>query len=168
MEFNDAVREGDGSRILCCWRYFLPLFKASDRRNYCIEAFTLLAQEKYLLSPRMAMQLKWSRTINVHGRQGKNISANLHMEHLNQEYKQAISGLGANITGASIQHVGKSIGRVQATLHQYDTVNNVRQESGSHTQRSTNVDRDKLLQQLQQSSIFDFKPGWKHRSFPRF
>lgn len=96
IEFNDAVREGDGSCILRCWRYFLSFFKASDRRNYCIEAFTLLAQEKYLLSPRMAMQLKWSWTINIHGRPGKNISADSHMEHLNLECKQAISGLGAN------------------------------------------------------------------------
>ena len=56
MEFNDAIREGDGSRIFRCWRYFLPLFKVSQRKNYAIEAFTLLAQEKYLLSPRMAMR----------------------------------------------------------------------------------------------------------------
>lgn len=71
MEFNDGVREGDGNRILRCWRYFLLLFKASNRTNYSIEAFTLLAQYEYLFSPRMAMQLKWSRTINVHGRPGK-------------------------------------------------------------------------------------------------
>ena len=85
LEFKDSVHEGDGNRILRCWRYFLPLFKALDRTNYAIEAFTLLAQEKYLLSPRMAMQLKWSRTINVHGRSGKNSPADLHMEHLNRE-----------------------------------------------------------------------------------
>ena len=27
MEFKDAIREGDGERIIRCWRYFLPLFK---------------------------------------------------------------------------------------------------------------------------------------------
>ena len=75
MEFNDAIREGDGNRILRCWQFFLPLFKASDKTNYSIEAFTLQAQEKYLLSTRLAMQLKWSRTINVHGQRGKNIAA---------------------------------------------------------------------------------------------
>ena len=32
MEFVDAVREGDGKRILRCWRYFLLLFKATGRR----------------------------------------------------------------------------------------------------------------------------------------
>ena len=55
MEFNDAIREGDGSHIFRCCRFFLLIFKAADRKNYSIEAFNLLAQEKYLLSPRIAM-----------------------------------------------------------------------------------------------------------------
>ena len=44
MEFVDAVREGDGERILQYWRYFLLLFKATGQKNYSIEAFTLLTQ----------------------------------------------------------------------------------------------------------------------------
>ena len=44
----------------------------------------------------MSMQLKWSRSINVHGHAGKNIPADLHMEHLNRVCRGAISGLGAN------------------------------------------------------------------------
>ena len=62
MEFKDSIREGDGERIIRCWRYLLPLFKVSGGKNYCIEAFTLLAQYSFLLSPRNAMQLMWSRT----------------------------------------------------------------------------------------------------------
>ena len=69
------------------------------------------------------MQIKWNRKINVHGRPGKNIPADLHMEHLNCECKQAISGLGANITDALIQHIGKCIGRLCSTISQYNTVN---------------------------------------------
>ena len=35
MEFKDAIREGDGKRIIHCWRYFLPLFKCAgaDRKT---------------------------------------------------------------------------------------------------------------------------------------
>ena len=44
MEFIDAVREGDGERIVRCWRYFLLIFKATGRKNYSIEAFTFLCQ----------------------------------------------------------------------------------------------------------------------------
>ena len=158
MEFNDATREGDRSRIFRCWRFFLLIFKAADRRNYAIEALTLLAQEKYLLSPRMAMQVKWSRTINVHGRPGKNVAADLHMEHLNRECKQAISGLGANITDASIQHIGKCIGRLCSTLSQYDTVNSVKPESGRHTCHSTDIDLKNIIKQLTEASVFEYQP----------
>jgi L1 cell adhesion molecule like protein len=168
MEFGDAVREGDGTRILRCWRYFLLLFKASDRTNYSIEAFTLLAQYEYLLSPRMAMQLKWSRKVNVHGRPGKNIAADLHMEHLNRECKSSLSGLGANITDHSVLRIGKCIGRMQSILHQYDQVNGVREVSGHHTRHSASADRDKILKQLQESKVFDYKPGRKHKNFPWF
>ena len=106
MEFIDAVREGDGERILRCWRYFLLLFKATGRKNYSIEAFTLLFQYHFLYSERMRMQLIWGRTINVHGRIGRNIACDLHMEHLNQECKCSI---GANITDESMQRVGSSL-----------------------------------------------------------
>ena len=168
LEFNDSVREGDGDRILRCWRYFLLLFKASNKTNYAIEAFTLLAQEKYLLSPRMAMQLKWSRTVNVHGRSSKNVSCDLHMEHLNRLCKNLISGLGANITEQSIERVGKCIGSVQTILLQFDAVNKIKEESGRHTSHSTDIDMKNLLKQLQQSSVFACKPGRAHRSFPKF
>ncbi len=73
MEFNDSIREGDGERVIRCWRYFLPLFKLDKRTNYSLEALMLLAQHEYLFTPRQKAQLKWSRTINTHGRIGKNI-----------------------------------------------------------------------------------------------
>jgi len=34
MGFVDAIREGDGSRILLCWRYLLFVFRASHHTNY--------------------------------------------------------------------------------------------------------------------------------------
>ena len=91
-EFNDAIREGDGNRIVCCWRYMLLLFKSSHRTNYALEAFHLLAQLQYTMSPRKAMQLKWSRTVNVHGRPGRNIAGDLHMEHLNRYARELLLG----------------------------------------------------------------------------
>lgn len=108
MEFNDGVREGDGNRIIRIWRYLLLLFKANGHVNYSIEALTLLLQLQYLLSPRMAAQLKWNRTVNTQSRPGKNISSDLHMEHLNRECKNAMSSMGANVTDQSIQRVGRA------------------------------------------------------------
>ena len=45
----------------------------------------------------------------MHGRPGKNISCDLHMEHLNWECKTSIAGLGVNVTDYAIQRVGKSL-----------------------------------------------------------
>ena len=167
IEFTDAIREGDGTRILRCWRYFLLLFKASDRTNYSIEAFTLLAQHKYLFSPRMAMQLQWSRTVNVHGRPGKNIPADLHMEHLNRTCKDAISGLGSNITDNSVQRVGRCLRRLEGVLRCYDKDNGIKEVSGRHSMRSTNIDRDKMLEQLLKTDVFSNRHGRAHRNFPK-
>ena len=57
LEFCDAIREGDGMRVIRCWRYMFLVFKCTDRKNYAIEAFTLLAQYHFLLSKRQTHQI---------------------------------------------------------------------------------------------------------------
>lgn len=169
LEFIDAIREGDGDRILRCWRYFLILFKASRRKNYAIEAFSLLAQEKFLLSPRQALQLKWSRTINTHGRPGKNIPCDLHMEHLNRECKSALSGLGSNITDKSVKRIGQCIGKTVDMLKAFDKDNGVPTQSGHHTRRSSESDIEKMVKQLAEcSKVFHQEPGRFHHNFKKF
>ena len=169
MEFNDSIREGDGERIIRCWRYLLPLFKVSGRKNYCIEAFTLLAQYSYLLSPRNAMQLMWNRTVNVHGKPGKNISCDLHLEHLNREAKNCIAGLGANITEEAVERIGKSIGPSITVLRNFDSVTGIKKASTSHSKHSSLKDVDILVQQLHETStVFNSVPGRKHRSFEKY
>lgn len=83
MEFQDSIREGDGECVLHCWRYLMLIFKATGHRNYALEVFRTLAHLEWILPERQAMQLKYSRFVNVHGRLGCNIPCDLHMEHLN-------------------------------------------------------------------------------------
>ena len=96
LEYNDAIKEGDGMRVLQCWKYLLPIFQNSGRKNYTIEAFKLLYQYYYGLPPRQAQQLLWSRFINTQGIHGKNIPMELHQEHLNRVCKTSIEALGPN------------------------------------------------------------------------
>ena len=84
-EFDDCIRESDGLRDVRCWRYFLLLFKSNHRTNYSIEAFIFLCQYHFMLSPRLAMQLTWSRTVNTHGLPGRNCGDGSHIEK-NKEY----------------------------------------------------------------------------------
>ena len=136
MEFVDAIREGDGNRIVRCWRFFLLLFKASQKKKYAIEAFTLLCQFHFVFSERMKQQLIWSRTVNVHGNPGKNVPMDLHMEHLNRDCKTAIARLGANVTEQAVKRVGKCLGEMIKVTRNFDSQTGVPLESGYHTTRS--------------------------------
>ena len=55
-EFQDAICEGDGERVLLMWKFLLLVFKASNKVNYSIEAFNILAQYYILLPPRLKQQ----------------------------------------------------------------------------------------------------------------
>ena len=89
LEFSHAICEGDGDRVLRCWRYMLPMFISSGRKNYAIEALNLLVQHDFSLLPRQAAELIWGRFINTTGLPGRNIPNDLHMEHLNRSVKTA-------------------------------------------------------------------------------
>lgn len=63
MEFCDGIKEGDGDRVIRVWKYLMLLFRESKRKNYAIEAFTLLQQYYITLPPQLAEQLK---VVKVH------------------------------------------------------------------------------------------------------
>ena len=168
MEFNDAIREGDGDRICRCWKFFMPIFKASKRKNYAIESFILLAQLNFLLTPRMAAQLKWSRTINIHGKPGKNIPCDLHMEHLNRLCKSSIAGLGSNVSDKAVLRIGKCLGEISKITESFDSENGVPPDSGEHARKSEQQDFDKIVGHLKEMEVFANISRRKHAAFPKF
>lgn len=164
LEFKDGIREGDGNRAMRVWKYFLLIFKVSGRKNYAIEALTMLAQYHLTLPPQLAEQLKWSRFINTNGATGHNISCDLHIK--NKVAKVAIKGLGANKSEKAISRVSRAIGMMTSTLDNFDSVNNVHAVSGAHSTKLSYKDLHKIINQLVKSQVFFVKPGWKHKSFP--
>ena len=72
----------------------------------------MLFQHDYSLSPRHSHDLLYGRFINVHGRQGKNIPADLHMEHINRVLKECIHDLGSNQMEQAITRDGKDMGAI--------------------------------------------------------
>ena len=63
-EFKDAIRGGDGERVLRCWKYFMLLFRGS---KHSISFLCLLTLYYYILPPWYAAQILWGRFINTHG-----------------------------------------------------------------------------------------------------
>lgn len=131
-----------------------------------VEAFILLVQYHFILSPRMAVQLKLNRMVNIHGRLGKNVPCDLHLEHLNKEAKQSIAGLGSNITDKAVQRIGKSIGHTVQIAKRFDLVNGIKEQSGRHSRQSCEKDMQLLLKELCDSEVFKQKPHRKHLNFP--
>ena len=144
------------------------LFKATGHKNYAIEAFSLLAQHKWFLPPCQAMQLMYSRFINVHGRIGHNVPCDLHMEHLNRVAKLCVQQLGANKTGKSIQRIGKCVGAVDKILQHYDQENDITTPSIHHSIPSSKEEKCLIIDELLKNEIFTTKPGCKHTHFKNF
>ncbi len=148
MEFADAIREGDGERVFRCWRYFLPIFRASHSTNYSCEALHFLHQRLYALSPRLSNQLIWGRFVNVRGIPGRNIPLDLHMEHLNRIAKGAIQNLKSNKTLRSISRVGRAIGTLAPLMDNFDEENSVPLTSSKYRKPSAEKDVHTAVQQL--------------------
>ena len=165
LEFSDAIKEGDGLRVLRCWKYLLPLFKSSSRKNYSIEVLNMLCQCEYDLTPRQSQELIWCRFVNTHSAPGRNIPADLYQEHLNRLCKESVRGLRVNKTEKAIIRVGKILGTLAPLLDNYDIDNNVGVVSGAHRTPSIDKDRDLIVQHLQQCKIFTLQDGRSHSRF---
>jgi len=165
LEFKDAIREGDGPRILRCYKALLLYYRFAKHYNYCKEAFRTLATVNALATPRVAQQITWSRVVNVNGRPGHNIPVDLENEHLNRSLKDAITGVGANVTQKSIIQCGKSLNSVMKVLSSFDKENNLHREAANHSAPSTEKDKLKIVKELCDLKVFDYIPGRQHHTF---
>ena len=166
LEFNDAIRGGDGRRILRCWEAMLIYFHHANYSNYVKEAILLHAAVNATATPFVAAQMTWSRTVNTKGGQGKNIPVDLHNEYLNHVLKTAVSAVGANVSPASILQCGKSIKGLVDTVNAFDKEHHVHPVSTKHTRSSLVKDEDAILDELvKKSHVFEYIPGRAHHTF---
>ena len=165
-EFHDAIREGDGARIILCWKVMLPVFQITNHRNYLKEAVNLLLQCS-VLSERKTGQLLWSRCINTQGRIGCNIPCDLHQEHLNRRLKTVLRSLGANITPKAVVHAGKSLATVHKICLQFEiqTTSSTSTISGVHNIPSFEKDLKKVLALLIEENVMEPVSTRSHQSF---
>ena len=166
LEYRDGIKEGDGERVLRCWKFLLPLFFNSRRTNYSKEAILFFYQHQYLFTPRQAKQLLCSRFINTQGLKGKNIECDLHMEHLNRLCKDAIRDLGPNKTVKSIMRAAKALGTIDPVISNFDAENHIDEQSGSHKKDKGLADMKKLCNDLSNYKVFSLQHGrLPHPSF---
>lgn len=164
MEFYDAIKEGDGERILRCWKFLLLHFKADGKGStkYALEALYLILQVIALLSPRQAYRLLWNRT--VRGKDG-NIPLDLELEHDNRMAKEAISKLGRNINEKSVTRIIKAQQTASKMLHSFDKTSSIMTRSGRHTLASDEKDFKKILSKLVEERALFETDGRKYNHY---
>ena len=163
--YHDAVKEGDGERVMMIWKYLLLIFISTRRTNYSKEVLIQLLQNHYLFSERKAAQLKWDRFVNTQGRPGCNVPADLHMEHLNKRFKGVLRNLGSNIQPHSIVRASKAIGVVHSVSSAFESGLINKKESTKHTTPSMVKDVEKVVDVLKEVNVFKKNKKRKHRSF---
>ena len=120
MEFRDAWAEGDGERVIRCWRLFLPHFQVAGHTKYSLAAFNVQLQTKATLSPNAAHQVMWHRFVNTKGGMGNNIPCDLYNEYINRLVKYIIQNMGSNLTEASLQRAARSVSSLHSICQTFD------------------------------------------------
>ena len=152
--YLDAIREGDGKRVMMMWKFLLVIFKKTGHRNYAKEAAVMLIQYHFLLSDCKASQLRNSRFVNTQGRVGCNIACDLYMEHLNRRFKGVIRHMGSNIQPPTLVRAAKSIGLIDDICRVFEQETAGKDESERHRKPSNLKDFRRILSQLIESEVF--------------
>lgn len=164
VAFRDAIKEGDGNRLLLHWKLLLVVFKSANRPNYGKEAVKLLIQQKHILSERKCMELMWSRTVNTRGRIGCNIPCDLHMEHLNRRLKTVLRNLGSNVNPSSISRAGKSLEVVHHVCEIFEETSGIT-TTEYHPYPNFGRDFEKVLHALEEVKAFVPQTNRYHPTF---
>lgn len=165
---DDAVREGDGDRIILCWRFFLLYYKAFKHHKYALAAFNLLANVTALLTEEKAHSLTWNRTINNKGGKGKNESNDVRLEQWNCLAKELLSNLGVNLNEQCAQREANAIAFMNEILVSIDDDLQVRRPTGKHIMKKKEKDMKMLVEEFTKYNIFHFTPGRKYDTFTGF
>ena len=150
--FHDAIREGDGERIMRYWKLLLILFKASNKYNYAKEAVTVLMQCKYSFSERQRHQLLWSRCVNTKGCIGGNIPCDLHMEHLNRRLKTMLRNVV--VTPKVVERAGKCLHLVDNVCTQFERQTASSRGLGYRATPKFGRDLQTVLKVLEEENVF--------------
>lgn len=168
LSLRDAVREGDGERLLRLYKVALMMFKVHHHTQYALSTFLLFVQVSFTLPPRLAHSLTWNRFWNSKGGKGNNISLDLHLEHMNNFLKSFLHGLGVNLTEASAERISRSLEVLKQLLSTTDNEIGVAKQSGRHHTPDQKKDIRALAAEALNGGLFENHPGREFKAFPGF
>ena len=169
INFWDAISEGDGQRVIRCWKFFLMYLKhqGGSATKYALEALYLMFQIHALLSPQAAHRLIWNRFAKNKAGAGGNIPLDLDLEFKNKMVKESIKKLGPSATRKSLDRICHSLGMTANLMSRFDSTMSVFKRSGRHVKQSTKGDLAKIVGELVTHQAFRHTPGRKYVCYAR-
>ena len=169
MEFNDAIKQGDGERLLDVYKVALLIYKARGKTKYAYEVLLFLVKIHGILSQHDAHNLKWNRFFNKHGTKGGNIPLDLRMEKLNKIVKTMWRSLGANLNESSAARVANTIDEMEEVLSGIDKDCDISQQIGYRSKGKPEDAVAQISKDLIKINAFQYCSGRKgHPTFIDF
>lgn len=165
MELIDAWHEGNGERVLHCWKLFLPHFKVAGCTKFSLEALKLQFQSNYVFSPNLAHQVTWHRFVNVRGGACDNIPCDLFNEHMNKLLKYIIRNMGSNLTESALQRAARCVTTLQQINENFDAQTGVPHRTTAHSTSSDKGDVRKVVRTVLDNKLLVELGGRHHKSF---
>ena len=88
---RNAIRCNDHKTLDWSWRYFVPLFRATDKHQYAAYAVQQAACV-HMMCPDVRAVWDQHRTASMSGRPGRNVAWDYVLEKMNLNFKQFLSG----------------------------------------------------------------------------
>ncbi len=165
---EDAVKEGDGLRLLRAWKFFTYLFHLKGHNKYALAGLRLIASVEGLLTPRQAHRLTWNRFAGKKGGKGKRISRDLRVEQLNKISKEEIRALGfPNINDKSVQNATRTTAAMEQMVINSKADLGIEARSGHHCNKEALKQFGIIFDQVHtKANVFSFKEGRYYGAFP--
>lgn len=167
---EDAVKEGDGDRLIRVWKFLTFLFRLNGANKYALAGLRVQASILGLLTPKDAHRFKWNRFAGLQEGPGTRISRDLRLEQHNKIAKGDIRAMGTqNINDKSVEEISKSEGAMEKIIlgTRYDL--NTDKPKGHHSNKNGNKIFSNILEQVhRKSKTFQFTVGREYKAFPKF
>ena len=159
FEFEDAVKEGDGDRLLNVYKFALLIYKCYGHHKYAYVILLYLVKIEAALTEMQAASLKYNRFYSRSGGKGSNIPLDLKMEQLNKLLKTLWRGLGANLNEVNAARVANALESLELIIQSVDKDCVLDDQRGYDTVK-------KIVSDLMEKETFNFTPGILLPQFP--
>ena len=165
LDHDDAIKLGDGERILRLDSIMYLLYKRFHCTKYAYGMLETIMQSKVLLSERLAYRLIWNRVVNHRGKCDTNHPNDLDVEHCNKTFKEEAHSYRGVFTEKTLSRVSRSAMKTENILKNYDSTTKVVRPSGKHTFADVSGDIYTLVKQFKARQVFASIPGRAHSAF---